>query len=197
MKSCIGKVIDDPDVFEDENDINWRKSVWFKEWAEHDPVEQHWHLGPIGVLPSHRGMGVGTELMQRSLPILVCLAYLLVPMSSQALTVDGNYYALAGEFEYLTDPGGQLTLEDLLARPSQHPFNSSRDSKPEAGFEPVWLKLELDFTEAAQDRRYLLYGRLENIFDLRIYRPDGREITMDPGRTWIHVTPQTGSLDWR
>ena len=65
MKSCIGKVIDEPDVFEDENDINWRKSVWFKEWAEHDPVEQHWHLGPIGVLPSHRGMGVGTELMQR------------------------------------------------------------------------------------------------------------------------------------
>jgi ribosomal protein S18 acetylase RimI-like enzyme len=65
MKSCIGKVIDDPDVLEDENDINWRKSVWFKEWAEHDPVEQHWHLGPIGVLPSHRGMGVGTELMQR------------------------------------------------------------------------------------------------------------------------------------
>ena len=65
MKSCIGKVTDDPDVFEDENDINWRKSVWFKEWAEHDPVEQHWHLGPIGVLPSHRGMGVGTELMQR------------------------------------------------------------------------------------------------------------------------------------
>lgn len=64
MKSCIGKVIDDPDVFEDENDINWRKSVWFKEWAEHDPVEQHWHLGPIGVLPSHRAMGVGTELMQ-------------------------------------------------------------------------------------------------------------------------------------
>ena len=65
MKSCIGKVIDDQDVFEDENDINWRKSVWFKEWAEHDPVEQHWHLGPIGVLPAHRGMGVGTELMQR------------------------------------------------------------------------------------------------------------------------------------
>lgn len=29
-----------------------------------NPVEQHWHLGPIGVLPSHRGMGVGTELMQ-------------------------------------------------------------------------------------------------------------------------------------
>ena len=65
MKSCVGRVIDDPDVFEDENDISWRKSVWFREWAAHDPREQHWHLGPIGVLPSHRGMGVGTELMRR------------------------------------------------------------------------------------------------------------------------------------
>jgi len=65
MKSCIGQLIDEPDILEDENDINWRKTVWFKEWAKHDPVEQHWHLGPIGVLPSHRGIGVGTELMQR------------------------------------------------------------------------------------------------------------------------------------
>ena len=65
MKSCIGGEIAEPDIVEDENDINWRKTVWFKEWAAHDPVEQHWHLGPIGVLPSHRGRGVGTELMQR------------------------------------------------------------------------------------------------------------------------------------
>jgi ribosomal protein S18 acetylase RimI-like enzyme len=65
MKSCIGKVIDDPDVFEDENDIDWRKSVWFKEWAKHDPVEQHWHLGPVGVLPTHQGLGIGSTLMER------------------------------------------------------------------------------------------------------------------------------------
>ena len=65
MKSCIGKVNDDPDVFEDKNDIDWRKSVWFKEWARHDPVEQHWHLGPIGVLPAHQGLGVGSILMER------------------------------------------------------------------------------------------------------------------------------------
>ena len=65
MKSCIGRVIDDQDVFEDKNDIDWRKSVWFKEWAKHDPVEQHWHLGPIGVLPSHQGLGIGSILMER------------------------------------------------------------------------------------------------------------------------------------
>jgi ribosomal protein S18 acetylase RimI-like enzyme len=65
MKSCTGKVVDNPDMVEDENDPNWRKSVWFHEWAAYDPVDQHWHLGPIGVLPSHRGTGVGTALMQR------------------------------------------------------------------------------------------------------------------------------------
>ena len=65
MKSCIGKVIDDPDVFGDENDIDWRKSVWFKEWAKYDPVEQHWHLGPIGVMPTHQRLGIGSLLMER------------------------------------------------------------------------------------------------------------------------------------
>ncbi len=65
MKSCVGKKNVEPDLVGNEEDIDWRKSVWFREWAEHDPVEQHWHLGPIGVLPSHRGIGVGTELMRR------------------------------------------------------------------------------------------------------------------------------------
>ena len=65
MNSCIGKVVDNPDTFEDEKDIEWRKSVWFKDWAMHDPVEQHWHLGPIGVLPTHRGLGIGSILMER------------------------------------------------------------------------------------------------------------------------------------
>jgi len=65
MKSCIGKVVEVSDELDDENDINWRKSVWFKEWAEHDPIEQHWHLGPIGVLPTHQGSGIGSLLMER------------------------------------------------------------------------------------------------------------------------------------
>lgn len=64
MKSCVGKEIVEPNIIENEEDINWRKSVWFREWAEHDPVEKHWQLGPLGVLPPHRGIGVGTELMR-------------------------------------------------------------------------------------------------------------------------------------
>ena len=31
----------------------------------------------------------------------------------------------------------------------------------------------------------------------RFFQPDGREITVDHGRTWIHVTPETGRVDWR
>ena len=66
MKSCVGSnVSDSSNEFVDEKNIRWRKSIWHKEWAAHDLLEQHWHLGPIGVLPSHQGRGVGTTLMQR------------------------------------------------------------------------------------------------------------------------------------
>ena len=66
MKSCVGReVIDESNEFKDEKNISWRKSIWHKEWATYDLLEQHWHLGPIGVLPSHRGMGIGSRLMQR------------------------------------------------------------------------------------------------------------------------------------
>jgi ribosomal protein S18 acetylase RimI-like enzyme len=65
MKSCIGrKETQDAIEVKDNNSIDYRKSIWRKEWAIHDPVKQHWHLGPIGVLPSHRGMGVGSKLIR-------------------------------------------------------------------------------------------------------------------------------------
>lgn len=66
MKSCEGyKPVNDPKEPMDENDIEWRKSVWHTEWAHHEPNRQHWHLGPIGVLPSHQGLGIGSMLMER------------------------------------------------------------------------------------------------------------------------------------
>lgn len=66
MKSCGNyKPVDPPKDPKDENDINWRKSVWHAEWARHEPLKQHWHLGPIGVLPSYQGIGIGTILMKR------------------------------------------------------------------------------------------------------------------------------------
>ncbi len=66
MKSCVGRnVSDESNDTVDEKNISWRKSIWHKEWATRDLLEQHWHLGPIGVLPSHQGRGVGSALMQR------------------------------------------------------------------------------------------------------------------------------------
>ena len=66
MKSCDGrKAKNVPKESKEENDISWRKSIWLNEWARNDPSDQHWHLGPIGVLPSHQGFGIGSELMQR------------------------------------------------------------------------------------------------------------------------------------
>jgi ribosomal protein S18 acetylase RimI-like enzyme len=65
IKSCVGKVFEGQNEFADVNDIRWRKSVWFKQWSKLDPQEQHWHLGPIGVLPVHQGSGIGSLLMDR------------------------------------------------------------------------------------------------------------------------------------
>jgi ribosomal protein S18 acetylase RimI-like enzyme len=66
MKSCEGrKAADVPKDVKDENNMGWRKSVWRAEWGRHDPLKQHWHLGPIGVLPTHQGSGIGSILMER------------------------------------------------------------------------------------------------------------------------------------
>ncbi len=66
MKSCDGsKVSNEHAQTEDVNNLYWRKSYWHSEWARHDPLNQHWHLGPVGVLPSHQGKGIGTKLLNR------------------------------------------------------------------------------------------------------------------------------------
>ena len=65
MKSCVGhKESVDSIEEKEENKIDYRKSILHKEWGKYDPVEQHWHLGPIGVLPSYHGMGIGSTLMR-------------------------------------------------------------------------------------------------------------------------------------
>jgi ribosomal protein S18 acetylase RimI-like enzyme len=63
MKSCCGSKLEDNYDQQKENSVDYRIAFWHREWALKDPVEQHWHLGPIGVLPSHRGLGIGTTLM--------------------------------------------------------------------------------------------------------------------------------------
>ena len=66
MNSCVGKkVTAESKKLKDEQDTDNRQGDWLNEWAKRDPKEQHWHLGPIGVLPSHRRLGVGSQLMER------------------------------------------------------------------------------------------------------------------------------------
>lgn len=59
------KVTAESKELKDEQDIDNRQAFWLNEWAKRDPKEQHWHLGPIGVLSSHRKQGVGSQLMER------------------------------------------------------------------------------------------------------------------------------------
>ncbi len=66
MNSCTGRTAPIvPEAPADETDVAWRKSVWQAEWARRDPVYQHWHLGPIGVLPEFQGSGIGSRLLER------------------------------------------------------------------------------------------------------------------------------------
>lgn len=66
MKSDVRQMTnDDPIELNDKTNINLRKSYWHREWSKREPEEQHWHLGPIGVLPSYRRMGIGSQLMER------------------------------------------------------------------------------------------------------------------------------------
>ncbi|MGD8656363.1 MAG: GNAT family N-acetyltransferase [Desulfobacterales bacterium] len=64
MKSCDGsKIANEHEQPEEKNTLDWRISHWRNEWAGQDPSNQHWHLGPVGVLPSHQGNGIGTKLL--------------------------------------------------------------------------------------------------------------------------------------
>jgi ribosomal protein S18 acetylase RimI-like enzyme len=64
MKSCCGSTVKKR-VKENkkEKEIDHRIKIWHQEWAANDPLEQHWHLGPIGVIPSHQDQGIGSMLM--------------------------------------------------------------------------------------------------------------------------------------
>lgn len=66
MKSCDGKKVSNENARPDDaDDLKWRIAHWQGEWARHDPSKQHWHLGPIGVLPSRQHQGIGTALLRR------------------------------------------------------------------------------------------------------------------------------------
>jgi ribosomal protein S18 acetylase RimI-like enzyme len=61
-----GQVTSESDVDENElTDPDSRMAHWLAVWDEHDPLEPHRHLGPVGVQPSYQGHGIGSKLMER------------------------------------------------------------------------------------------------------------------------------------
>ena len=66
MNSCVGsELVSESHDIKGMKDVKSRQAYWLSEWAKRDPHEQHWHLGPIGVLSSHRRLGIGKQLMER------------------------------------------------------------------------------------------------------------------------------------
>jgi diguanylate cyclase (GGDEF)-like protein len=98
-----------------------------------------------------------------------------LPGVALAMDVTGNYHSLVKELDYLPDPEGQLSIEELLANPAAYSFIPSSESTPEVMFSPVWLRIELNFSGEALDKTYYLFNRVENLYDIRIYRPDGED----------------------
>lgn len=45
-------------------DTDSRIGHWLRIWDEHDPLETHRHLGPVGVLPQFQGHGIGSKMME-------------------------------------------------------------------------------------------------------------------------------------
>lgn len=41
-----------------------RPAVLWATWAAHDPAEEHWHIGPVGVEPGFQGLGIGRAVME-------------------------------------------------------------------------------------------------------------------------------------
>lgn len=103
---------------------------------------------------------------------LLTLLALLVPLNAAALNVDEPWHKLNGEFEYLEDPAGNITLDDLLNRPADFAFTSSAASKPGGSFDPLWLRLQLSGSAETIGDTYLVLARLENLYELQVFRPD-------------------------
>lgn len=53
----------DPPTDAGEREVWARTQEWLTHWAEHDPAEEHWHIGPIAVEVTGQGAGIGTRLM--------------------------------------------------------------------------------------------------------------------------------------
>jgi PAS domain S-box-containing protein len=114
--------------------------------------------------------------MRRWWSCLCCLV-LLAPMAARAATGDisvghEDHYVLSKLFTYLEDPGGSMTLDDLLKAQSQAAFRSVPDQGPGANFgltrSAIWLRIRV---HAAADtpRDWLLEVAYPPLNQLEVY----------------------------
>ncbi len=162
--------------------------------------------------PVHRnlsGQPPGCRASALLRAVLLCLVALHVT-PARALDVEHHFYQLGDEFEFLVDASGRLELEELRASPESFQWRSSSETKPAAGYDPVWLRLRLKFPEHSLGKTHYLFSMAENLFDIRIYRPDAsgqyhmrrtgndypaslREV--DTPRYGFRITPTTAQTD--
>ncbi|MFK7977540.1 MAG: diguanylate cyclase [Halioglobus sp.] len=106
------------------------------------------------------------------LSALIILVLAVRVNTASALEVSKDRYDLSGHFEFFEDPLGALAIHHILQDPRQYAFESSVVYKPEAYYTPVWLRLRLEFDEAARGKEYVLVSGAENFADIRLYRPN-------------------------
>lgn len=67
MKPCIGRPfcsLNQLSLSLQFSTVQEREQSWLEAWASHDPIQQHSHFGPVGVLPEFQHQGVGRQLLQ-------------------------------------------------------------------------------------------------------------------------------------
>ncbi|PLW69691.1 diguanylate cyclase [Pseudohalioglobus lutimaris] len=89
-----------------------------------------------------------------------------------SMEVTGTEHPLAKEVEYLTDPSGRLTLQEILERPALHTFKPAKEADRLTPYKPIWVRLELKFGADKLENRYNLLARQQSLYDIRIYRAD-------------------------
>jgi len=90
---------------------------WTDAWAQRDPAEPHWHLGPVAIEPSAQRQGVGSALLT-ALCLHVdangALAYLETDRQANVRFYEKFGFAVAAEADVLGVPNW------FLSRPGEH-----------------------------------------------------------------------------
>jgi ribosomal protein S18 acetylase RimI-like enzyme len=84
-----------------------RVMKWADEWARRDPVEPHWHLGPVAVDSHLQGQGIGAALMTgfcRRMVNLAALSYLETDKTENVGFYQKFGFSVIGEGDVLGVP---------------------------------------------------------------------------------------------